>query len=114
VSALPNVGRGRLHTIMASAARGARDTSPLEVKVTNARLGDTECVRLDGRSEDRGATMAEGRVLILEVHEFYCPSPVTSMVVITLTYSQRFVEGTQPLPTENEITPFLNSMKFRL
>lgn len=134
-----NVGRGRFHTIVATAElvpvpeelqnldrlqdhverqyrSGSRESqlTPLEVRVAQVRLGGTGCIRFDGRAEEHGNPSAEGRVLIFEIHEYSCPSPVTSMVVVKLAYSQRFPEGAQPLSVEDEITPFLNGMKFRL
>lgn len=134
-----NVGGGRFHTIIASAelmpvpeelqnldrlqqhierehraeTRDPRFTV-LDVKVTQVRLGEAGCVRFDGTSEERGSPVAEGRVLILEAHEYFCPSPVTSMVVVKLAYGQRFLEGARPLPFEKELTSFLFGLKFRL
>ena len=85
---------------------------PVSVKTSLDNTLGADCVRYDGTVEDRGAPVHPGSVYILEFHGFICFHPHLQGQVIHLEYSQRRLQGEQPLSLEAEGEPFLKSLVF--
>jgi len=85
----------------------------LNLKTSIESVQGVECVFYDIRMEDQAVPNAPGRVFDMLIMGYYCRHPdVPRSYVINIEYSQRFLQGEDPLPNESERDSFINSLRF--
>jgi len=63
--------------------------------------------------EDHGVPDAPGEIFDMIIKGNLCPHPdFPESYVIEISYSQRFLQGAEPLPNDSERDSFINSLTF--
>lgn len=84
----------------------------IESKVFVDKCQGWDCMKYEFAAEDRGVPQFPGSVFVMTIHGLLFIHPDFPNLTITLEYSQRFLQGQQPLTIEGEIEPFLKSLVF--
>lgn len=84
----------------------------ISIKTTLDNSLGSDCLRYDVSAEDRGALVNQGSVYILDTHGFACLHPDITSYLIEAEYSQRRLQGEQPLSLEAEGEAFLKTLVF--
>jgi hypothetical protein len=69
------------------------------------------CVKYRLEIEDTGAPAFPGSVLTLDVTGYRCLHPLSPRYAVDIAYSQRYPKGELPVAMENEVDPFLKSLR---
>jgi hypothetical protein len=77
------------------------------------RVHGVECALYDVKMEDHAVPNAPGKIFDMIERGYVCPHPdFPESYVINIEYSQRFLQGEEPLPNNSERDSFLNSLRF--
>jgi len=85
---------------------------PGELKMSIDNSLGTDCLKYDKVVEDHGDRRFPGVVFIMSDHFFLCPHPDFPRLIVSLGYSQRYLQGIQPFPVAAELVPFFKSLRF--
>lgn len=84
-----------------------------DIHVTDADLGTVPCERVEFVAEDRGVPWAPGQVYVLRGYDLVCAHPsAPRSVLVRIGTSQRYEQGRTPLDIDDELTPFVQSLRF--
>lgn len=84
-----------------------------ELQVSDVDLGRVPCERVDFMAEDRGVPYAPGQVFVMRGYDLVCPHPAAPRtVLVRIGTSQRYTEGRTPMPIDDELAPFIRSIRF--
>ncbi len=93
---------------------GGRFRSVESQVIADNSLG-AECIRYGTVQEERDNPRWPGFVLVMTVHGFQCLHPYASGLGVNLSYSERYVQGDQPVLSDalkQEVELFLRSVLF--
>jgi len=85
---------------------------PIDIRVSHECYQKKGCVKYDSVVEDHGAPSAAGTILIINATHYFFRHPDDPKYIVEIGYSQRFPKGDKPLPLEDEVKPFLQSIVF--
>ena len=85
---------------------------PVEFKASIDNSLGANCLRYEKVLKDHRVRRFPGAVFIISNRAFLCPHPDFARFIVNLEYSQRYLQGEEPLPVEKEIEPFFKSLMF--
>ena len=80
--------------------------------ISDIRVSGRDCVKSVITTEDHGVPNEWGSTYILEGVTVYCIHPMSSSLVVTTGYSQRYKKGKRAMTLENEMQQFFKSIQF--
>ena len=84
-----------------------------DIHVTDADLGQVPCERVEFVVEDRGVPWAPGQVYVLQGYDLVCAHPAAPRsLLVKIGTSQRYAQGKTPLALDEELAPFVQSLRF--
>jgi hypothetical protein len=114
---LPNIAGSRAEILQQLARVNLAQTEqryrPVTVNITPDSTLAPDCLRYDGVIEDRGVPGHPDSVFLWDQHGFVCIHPYVPEGAIDIQYSQRWLQGEQPLPLEAEGESFLKGLEFK-
>jgi hypothetical protein len=114
---LPNSAGSRTELLQQLARNNFVQTEqryrPVSFNISPDQTLAPDCLRYDGVIEDRGVPGYQGSVFMWDQHGFVCLHPYVPEGAIDIQYSQRWLQGEQPLLLEAEGEPFLRSLVFK-
>lgn len=84
----------------------------LDLKVSLDKCLGWDCMRYEITAEDRAVPQFPGSVFVMPLRGFLFLHPDSPTYVIILEYSQRYLQGQEPLSIKAEVEPFLKSLIF--
>jgi hypothetical protein len=109
-------GRGALRRVCEDGLR--RDLEDprfalTDIHVRDADLGQVPCERVEFVAEDRGVPWAPGEVYVLRGYDLVCAHPAAPRsLLVRIGTSQRYAPGKTPLALDEELAPFVQSLRF--
>jgi len=114
---LPNSAGSRTELLQLLARNNFVQTEqryrPVSFNIAPDKTLAPDCLRYDGVIEDRGVPGYPGSLFIWDQHGFVCLHPYVQEGAIDIQYSQRWLQGEQPLLLEVEGESFLRSLVFK-